>query len=154
MEPDRYQQNSKLFIIGIVCLLLSLSLFAYSFYLLPHLLFGWVYDLPGFIFHWREWLKQKYNFSEVGAAWTIFLSFSIPALVCGYISYLTSNKVDNEIYGILPEDKETEEERIQPTSAKEDGLGFGFKLTLAIILVLMLISLLQWLLTIPPPLQE
>ena len=148
MEPDRYQQNSKLFIIGIICLLLSLSLFAYSLYILPYLLLGWVYDVPEFIMSWQEWLKQEYNFSELSAAWLIFLTFIIPALLCGYISYRTSNEVDNEIYGIVPEKTETEQ---QETSNVRETLGFGFKVILLIILVLVVVSLLEWLLTVPPP---
>ncbi|MCC5015945.1 MULTISPECIES: hypothetical protein [Legionella] len=146
MEPDRYEQNSKVFILGIVTLLLSLTLFALGFYVVPYLFWGWNYDIPAIVLNWHEWLKEYYEFSEAGASWIIFLIFIIPALICGYISHLASNHIDNKIHGIEPvkTDKQIEiKEEVKAT------LSFGFKIVLLIVLVLLALSLLQWLLTVP-----
>lgn len=153
MENDRYQQNSKLFVIGLICLLISLSLFAFGLYILPYLLWNWSYNVPEFVFVWREWLKETYNFSDSGASWSMILIFIIPAIITGFISHLASNRIDNQIYGV-----EQEKSTSMPEIKKDirESLGFGFKIFLLIILVLVAVALVQWLVapTTPPPNKE
>ncbi|WP_019216868.1 hypothetical protein [Legionella tunisiensis] len=146
MEPDRYEQNSKVFILGIITLLLSLTLFALGFYIAPYLFWGWNYDIPATVLNWYEWLKEYYEFSDAGASWIIFSVFIIPALICGYISHRASNYIDNKIHGIEPVKTEKQIEIKEEVKAT---LGFGFKIVLLIVLVLLALSLLQWLLTVP-----
>ena len=150
MEYDRYQHNNKIFIIGLLCLLVSLSLLAFSIYILPYLLWNWTYNVPGFILDWRERLKEFYNFTDSGASWTIFLIFIIPAIICGYISQLTSNYMDNQIEGVKPETT-TPEPPIEVKGDIQETIGFGLKIFLLIILVLVLVALLEWLIATPPP---
>ncbi|KTC86756.1 hypothetical protein [Legionella brunensis] len=153
MEYDRFQQNSVLFVIGIITLLLSLSLFAFSFYILPFLLFDWVYDVPEFISIWREWLKEEYTFTDTGASWLILLIFIIPALIFGYISYLASNYIDNRLYNVVPKRAENERQGELKKDIQET-LGFVLKILGAIILILVGISIIQWLLAVPTPSPE
>lgn len=151
MEYDRYQQNSKLFIIGIICLLLCLSLGAFSLYIIPSLLAGWVYNIPEFILVWQQRLIERHNFSQFGAGGVICLFFLISTLISGYISYWASNRIDDEIYGLNLEKPKPE---VEAHSDLKESFGFGFKVLLLIILTLVAIFFLQWLLTVPPPIQD
>lgn len=141
MEYDRYQQNSKLFVIGIICLLMSLALLAFGLYILPYLLWNWGYNVPEFVLSWREWLKEEYSYSDQVASWLVICVFLVPAIFCGYISQWISNYIDNQIYGIEKPSNSPEEEM----EVKKD-LHFGLKIALLIILVLVLVALVQWLL--------
>ncbi|MCA0404075.1 MAG: hypothetical protein LCH30_09810 [Proteobacteria bacterium] len=146
MEDDRYQQNSKLFITGLICLLFSLSLCAMGLYVLPYLLFGWNYSVPGFVITFREWLKESYAYSDFGSAMVTFLSFLVPGLICGFISYYASNHIDNQIFGIQPEKKESS---VDMKKEVKESLGFGLQLFLLIVLVIIAVFAVQWL--VAPP---
>ncbi|KTC93671.1 MULTISPECIES: hypothetical protein [Legionella] len=146
MEQDRFQQNSKLFILGLVCLLACLSLFGFGFYILPYLLWNWNYDVPEFVLSMREWYKESYNFSDSGSAWMVFLTFIVPAIITGLISQYSSNHIDNEIYH-LNENKE--ERRTELKRDVQETLGFGLKIFFLIILVLVAVTLVEWL--VAPP---
>lgn len=148
MEQDRYQQNSLVFIIGMISLLLCLCFLAFSFYILPYLLFSWVYSVPGLILFMREWFRELFNFTENGASWLVFLSFFLPALIFGYISQLSSNYIDDRIYRIkesTPLHTEEIKKDVQET------LGFGLKLFLLILLVFVVVLAIEWLVAKPPP---
>ncbi|WP_028388500.1 hypothetical protein [Legionella fairfieldensis] len=150
MEHDRYEQNSKLFVIGLLCLLLSLTLLAFGLYILPYLLWNWRYDIPDFVLSWREWLKEYYNFTDSGASWLIFLVFFIPAIICGFISRWASNYIDNQINGIVPA-PEPQKHREEIKRDLQESFGFGLKIFLLIILVLVAVTALEWLIASPNP---
>ncbi len=100
MEPDRYQENHVLYILGMLCLSISLSLLLFSFFTLPYLLFGWHYEVPGFIISWREWLVSNYGLGLKHASWLISLILFIVSFLFGIGAYSTSMRIDNAIYGI------------------------------------------------------
>lgn len=151
MENDRFTQNRKIFTICMISLLLSLSLFAFAFYILPNLLWDWNYDVPEIIFTWRMWFVNSYGFSERRAKGIIFLIFFIPALITGMISYFTSNQIENEILGVVKE--KAVEENVVVTDFKET-LMFILKLIAVVLLVIICVFLIEWLLTVPPPPKE
>ncbi|KTD20097.1 transmembrane protein [Legionella lansingensis] len=150
MEYDRFQQNSVLFVIGIIALLLSLSLFTICFYIFPFLLFDWVYNVPEFVSIWREWLIEEYNYTITGASWVILLIFLVPAFICGYISYFISNYIDNRLYGIVPEET-AKKKRVEIRKDIQETLVFVLKILGLVILVLIGISILQWIVAVPTP---
>lgn len=152
MEQDRYQQNSKLFIIGLICLLSSLSLFFFSLYIMPYLIWSWSYNVPGFIISLREWLKQSYNYTNSGASWLIISTFLIPAIICGWVSYRASNSIDNEIYGIKREKISIEYSEELKRDVQET-FSFGSKLFLLIILVIVAVLVIQWVIAPPVPVE-
>lgn len=146
IDKERYQHNSKLFIISLICLVLSLCFFSFAFYILPNLLWDWDYDIPEFVYTLRQWVIDNYNFSEGHAKITVFLTFFIPALVTGFISYFTSNKIENEVLGITPEKMPGENE---PSREMKETFSFSLKLFLTIILVLIVLFFVEWLLATP-----
>lgn len=148
MEADRarYQNNSKLFIFCMICLMFSLSFFAFAFYILPYLIWGWHYSVPGFILMWREGFIDSYAWSHALASTAVFAVFFIPALITGIISWFTSNKIENNVLGITPAPR-----NLKQRDSHE--LSDTFRLTVKIIMLsLFAISVLffiEWLLTSP-----
>jgi hypothetical protein len=147
MEIDRYQHNHKLFITSMICLVLSLSLFVFSFYILPNFIWDWDYDIPEFLYTWQAWFVDHYNFSDRGAKIIVFLICFIPALITGFISYLTSNRIDNEVLGLVPERLPGENE---PSHEIKETFSFTVRLIFIIILVLVVLFFVEWLLATPP----
>ena len=142
MEEDRYQKNHLLFIISLVSLLISLVLFAFTLYMLPHLLFGWRYDAPEFIPFWTEWLQYQYNVSEAAASKLILFLFVLLSLIFGLITYFSSNRIENQIFssGLSGTNKSP----IFKKSTRE-GVALGLKIFFIIIIIFVAASLLQWL---------
>lgn len=147
MEYDRFNESRKLFIVGIITLLLSLSLLAFGLYILPYLLWNWFYKVPGFILKLREWFREEYKITEILASWFIFFMLIIPALVFGYISYKISNSIDNQIYHI---DTTTPEKKFKRTQDFQDSAKIGLKIIGLIVLILIIIAILQSILRITP----
>ncbi|WP_133140993.1 MULTISPECIES: hypothetical protein [Legionella] len=146
MERDRFQHHGMLFVVGLVCMLASLSLFAFGFYVLPYLLWNWSYGVPEFVLNLREWYKESYEFTESGSAWMVFFTFIIPAIITGLISQFSSNYIDNEIYHL---NEEKLEKRSEIKRDMQETLSFGLKVFLLIILVLVAVTLVEWL--VAPP---
>lgn len=140
MEKDRYAHNTTLFIICMVCLLLCLSLFAFSFYLLPNFIWQWQYDLPEFIAFIRQWLIENHGKNVITANRLIFALFFLPALLTGLAAYLTANKIENEIHKINLANQSNEHGL---SDIDEETVRFSLRLLLIIILVVSAIVLLQ-----------
>ena len=146
MEHDHYQQNGTVFIIGLVSLIFSLSLFGLAFYILPFLLWSWSYSVPGIVLFLREWYKDAYNFGDTGAAWLVFFTFMIPALICGYVSQYSSNYIDSQVYGIT---EKKEEDKLEVRRDVQESISFGLKVFFLIVLVVLAVLFAEWL--IAPP---
>lgn len=143
MEPDRYQENHQYYIVGIICLVFGLSLFALSIYILPFLAFDWHYVVPDFIISWLSWFQFTYKSSNAAASWLVFLILFIPSLVLIIIADILSNRIDNQIYGITPQ---TEQKRIEESDDKESN---RLIITIVAIIVLVFIAaeFFQWFIT-------
>lgn len=148
MEADRarYQNNSKLFITCMICLMASLSLFAFAFYILPYLIWGWHYSVPGFILMWREEFVDSYAWSNSKASMAVFSLFFIPALITGIISWFTSNKIENNVLGIA-----LTESNHQQLDSHELGDSFRLvaKIIMSSLLAIAVLFFIEWLLTSP-----
>ncbi len=141
MEPDRYQKNHMVFIIAMISLIFSLSLLAFSLYLLPHLLFKWHYDTPGFIIFWQEWLRSDYDVGATLSSRLILLFFFGLALIFGVITYFSSNRIENQIFS--NEIKQSRTLETDQTNAHE-GVYLVFKIILIIVIVLIAASFFEW----------
>ena len=141
MEADRYQKNHKLFIVGIFSLVLGLSFLGFSLYMLPHLLFGWRYDIPGFIMFWREWLQSEYNYTEPGASKILFLFFFGFAAIFVVIAYLSSSRLDSQI---LSGELQDTNKPVKLKAETREGLGLGLKIFFIIIVIFLVGALFQW----------
>lgn len=151
MEADRYKQNHMLFIFCMICLLICLTLFSISFYILPHLIWGWHYNVPEFVFSIMEWLTEFYSFTDAGARTMIFFMFFIPALITGFISYIASNIIENKVLGIQPAKTPIEPKK---TGELKETFGLAAKIIMLIALVIVVMLVIQWLITVPVTPQE
>lgn len=141
MEEDRYQKNHLLFIIGLLSLMISLVFIAFTLYLLPHLLFGWIYDAPEFVPFLIERFQSQYNMTEGGASKLILLIFFLLSLIFVAIAYFSSNRIEREIF------KSELTNTNKPVRFKKntrEGLTLGLKILFIIIIVFVVASLLQW----------
>ncbi len=151
MEYDRYQVNSRLFILGMVCLGASICLILFSLYILPGLIGGLVYNIPEFLFHWVDWFQRRFDLSNTAASWIVLLLFFIPGLLFAMIAYYSSNKIDDQIYGLEPPEIE-EIEVLSPRERirKRESRTFVFKLLILILLVLVFAAVFEWMLYLDP----
>lgn len=143
MEYDRYQQNHSLFIIAMICLVASMALFGFSFYIAPALIWDLHYDIPLFVLSWRETLHLDYEYTERSSALIIFLTFFLPACLAGFLAWYTSNQLENQVYHIEPEkpDPAIIEERNEHL---KESTGLGLKIFLLIGIVLVGTIFVQW----------
>ncbi|MCP0913277.1 MULTISPECIES: hypothetical protein [Legionella] len=146
MEKDRYQQSHGWYITGMISLILSLVLFAFCFYLLPFLLFGFVYDVPEFILYLREFFEDKYQITTRAAGLIIFFIFFLLAALAAFAAYLASNRIENRIFNIKQEGEEGSS-RIRQ-EAKETASILS-KIIIVVILIFIGAILLQWLIYVP-----
>ena len=141
MEADRYQKNHTLFIIGIFSLLFGLSFLGFSLYMLPHLLFGWRYGSPEFIMFWKAGLQSQYGYTEPAASKLIFLFFFGASLICLFIAYFCSNRLDSKILSKELEDKSIP---VEHQNNSREGLSLGLKILFIIIGIFLISALFQW----------
>ncbi|MGQ3887738.1 hypothetical protein ACQUW5_01745 [Legionella sp. CNM-1927-20] len=149
MEHDRYQHNKTLFIISIISLVAGLSLFLFALFILPNLIWKLNYNVPSFIYIWSEDLKQHYNFTDVGANTVVFLIFFLPAILATLIAYLTSNSIENELYGFTTTESDLRKKAVKNSS--REGLLVIVQILIFIVLVISGVYTLHWLLSVPPP---
>lgn len=131
MEPDRYQQNHFAYISGLICLLTSIGLFAFSLFLLPYLFFNWQYNVPAFVIDFSTALQDHYSLSSSGVAWAICFLLNFPAVILFIIADVLSNRIDKKIYGIQPARNAS-----QP---KETKMVESSKLVIKIVLLILII---------------
>ncbi|MDP3562031.1 MAG: hypothetical protein Q8R83_07635 [Legionellaceae bacterium] len=147
MEPDRFVQDEKSYIVGILCLIISIGLFAFSFYLFPFLVLGWHYSIPEFIPIWGNDLQQYYQLSDEASSWLLFLVLFVPAIVFAVIADILSNRIDAEIHGIQPKRIANKEQDIAPIKESNQLI---FKIAGIIVLVFIAARLFQWAISSTP----
>lgn len=146
MEQDRYQKNHLLFILGMFSLIMSLSLFCFCVFILPNLLFGATYDIPTFIGYWTDWLQEQYGIGDVAAARLVLLFFIVLTILFVFIAYLSSNRIDNQIYS--DELKSARDSR--PLKTNRGSVFLFFKILITVALVFVAAVFLEWLIYMPP----
>ena len=136
MEQDRYKQNHSLYIIGMSCLVLSIVFIMFSAFIAPALLFDWKYDTPFFIHRLTQWYALELDISDKTSQLIVLLQFFIPGVLFSVIAYLSSKKIENEIYEI--EEPEEEKDEI-PLYARTSGdISLGLKILGLMILVVLI----------------
>ncbi|KTD61803.1 hypothetical protein [Legionella spiritensis] len=149
MEQDRFSQNKGLFIFGMVSLAACWGLVAFALYILPMLIWQWNYDVPEFLFTWRESLRESYAISEAAAGGFIVSLLLFLAIVTGYIAHYISNYIDKQIVGIVEE--ETPENTENISKEVKETFSFGGQLFILLVLVIVAVLFIHWLVAIPEP---
>lgn len=145
MEYDRLGGNNKMFLFGIICLVISLGLLFFSLYILPYLIWELSYGVPDFILTFLAKFEDDYHYSVATSKTLVWLIFFIPCLVTGLISYFVSRYLDKKMYG--------EELGIPPAPEKPAGevqrqikesASLGGKILALMICIVVVILLLQF----------
>lgn len=108
------QKNQALdadYFIGLISSLLSLGLIIFTLYILPVLLFGLKYSIPGFLLVLREYFASELDISDKGAAGLIVLLLIVCIGLLGYIACRYETQI---------EEKEIIEETGEPIEAKHN----------------------------------
>lgn len=142
MEADRFNQNHTLFIICMICLVISLSLFTLAFYVVPFMIWGWHYSVPEFVFTWSQYFVETYGYTQAGSYGLVFLMLFVPALIAGLISYVCSNFIENRVLDL---NVEPPPEAEKPPRQIKETLGLTMKVLILIALIVGVIVLMQWL---------
>ncbi|MBI2786043.1 MAG: hypothetical protein HYX60_06965 [Legionella longbeachae] len=145
MEQDRFEVNHKLYILGMICLVLCLGLFFFSFYILPYLIWELDYNVPLVILNLLAVLQEDYNYSVGASKVIVWLIFFLPSLITGIISYFVSNYIDNKLY-VEPPVNENKESLPPKEIGKEvkESVALGFKILGLMIVIIIILFLLQF----------
>ena len=144
MESDRYKQNHFAYISGLICLFLSIGLFAFSLFLLPHLFFSLQYNVPFFIIHLSTILQEKYTISSSGVAWVICFFLDFPAVILFVIADVLSNRIDKKIYGIQQTKMTSSTSEQLSTVGNESPGKLIVRIVLLILIVFIVAQLFNW----------
>lgn len=142
-------ENNKLFILGMVCLVISLCLFFLCLYVLPNFIWGLRYDMPTFIFNLLVKYQDDYHYTSARSKLIVWLILVIPCIITGIISYFIARYLDNKVYGVeleSPEEQEKIHEHIQE-EIKESATLSG-KIFILMIVIVAALFFLHFLITI------
>lgn len=88
--------KNKVFIAGVICLVLSLGFILFSIYILPYLIFDLGYNVPEFLVDYIHLLQDKYAYSSFGSKFLVWLTFAVPGFIAGYASYYISHYLEKD----------------------------------------------------------
>ncbi|HAT1922239.1 TPA: hypothetical protein JAZ42_01645 [Legionella pneumophila] len=144
MQHNIYE-NSKLHILGIICLVISLGLFFFSLYIVPFLIWQLDYDIPDFVSGMIAYGEDEYYYSPATSKTLVWLIFFTPSLIMGYLSYYISNYIDKNQLKLQDESLKSMQEKSpsKPAGLGKDSAILGFKIVLLMVLIIAIIFLLQ-----------
>lgn len=140
LEPDRYHKHHGRYILGMICLVLSLTFITITLYVFPFLVFNWHYTLPDWLANLIVWgldrIQRRYLTSSVQAARLIFYICCLATLFVTILARYLSNKIDNDIYHV-------DDKKLSPAT-DYDVLGLFLKLFTLIVVIFIAARLFQW----------
>jgi hypothetical protein len=117
MEQSRYQPFNRLYILGLLCLLLGFFSLGFALYLFPMVFLNIQVDAPLFLYKLLAWVQQEYYLLQDKALSLIWGFFLCLGLILILIADLTSNYIDNQLLRIKKQTEtyvsEDEKEMIQ-----------------------------------------
>jgi hypothetical protein len=145
MEPNWNQQNNKLFIVGMIFLVLSLMLLAYTMYLSPYLLLNWKYDVPESVVSLQNILSVKWETTERTASVVMFLVLVAVSGALIWIAHKLSNRMEHTENPTEQSEPERDYKRTKET------MSVLAKLVVWIVVIFVAALVLQWIMYTPPP---
>ncbi|CZI16845.1 TPA: hypothetical protein JBC15_15560 [Legionella pneumophila subsp. pneumophila] len=145
MEHSWYDNNSKLSVMGIICLIIFLVFFFSSLFIMPFLIWELHYNVPDFVSNMIAYLKDTYYYSSPVSKTLVWLTFFIPCLITGYFSYYISRSIDKKN---LLKDANIDEEQSKEISSVtnehiKESASLGFKILILMAAIILIIFLLQ-----------
>jgi len=146
MEQDRYKNNNKVYIIGIICLVVAITFFFFSMYIAPFIIWDLKYDVPDVITSLITLFRENYGYSLGVSKIIVWLIFFLPSLITGFISYYISNYIDNKIYKLdIRTNEEEKKTKLSPETIRKikESASIGGKILLLMIGIVVIILLLE-----------
>ena len=94
--PQKPKENTTTFVLGIICLVISLAFLLFAFYIIPFLLLNYTYDVPSALSTVLAIFHDSYEYSIFTSKLILWLVFVIPGLITGYLAYYISHLLDEE----------------------------------------------------------
>lgn len=88
-------ENIVLYGVGLIALALSVTLFAFAFYIMPYMLFNFVYDVPTFIILVVYWYQTVYGLSGMSLVLTVLLPWLISATFMGFVARRLTRRIES-----------------------------------------------------------
>lgn len=156
LEQDRYQYNKGLYITGMLCMLICISLLLFSFYCLPYLLWSLDYSVPAFVTFRQFRLTYLYNISDSMAGFLVFLILFIPSIIAGIIANLISNHIDRAllIEKTTARAASTKTANQTNTSTRMQSATFLSTVLIIMLIVLVILFAIEWLISVPEPINR
>lgn len=158
LEQDRYQQNPKLYVFGMVMLMLFWFFTLITIYIIPFLIWNLNYNVPETIIAWQLHLEDTYQFSLQLSKLLTFLTVAVPALICMIVSWIISAYIDKQIVETeMNKDRtsmsisEGPQKKITSSRPVGQEVSFASKIILIILIAVVLLFVIQWLISVPPP---
>ena len=138
MEDNSTRQTEVSFYLGIVFLIISMLLTGITLYMLPHLLFSWVYDVPEFVSEWREGIVNIYDYTQFTASMIILSVLLILSIIAVILTVIFSSQLTPEV----PENT-TPENHARRTRIRRDLQSTSYYLIRLIVIVLAVIAVVE-----------
>lgn len=106
--------NPLLYTLGILSMVLAIGLFVFSLYIMPHILFGIIYDVPEFIIIVTYWYSVIKGLSGLQLAGTILLPYLLSATILGLIARRLTSKFEVDDKRDIDFSKQSFTELMQP----------------------------------------
>ncbi|HAT1849534.1 hypothetical protein SCR15_03930 [Legionella pneumophila serogroup 1] len=145
MGHNWYDNNSKLSVMGIICLIIFLVLFFFSLFIMPFLIWELHYNVPDFVSNMIAYLEDTYYYSSPVTKALVWLTFFIPCLITWYFSYYISRSIDKKN---LLKDANIDEEQSKEISSVtneqiKESASLGFKILILMAAIILIIFILQ-----------
>lgn len=142
MESQHFGANNKLFIFGMICLVISLGLFFFSLYILPYFIWELGYQIPDFVLNLLAMYQDDYQYSSAGSKTVVWLLFFVPCVITGLICYFVTRHLDNVKFNTTPVESENSDGELQKQI--KESASLGGKILGLMIAVVILVLLLQY----------
>jgi len=111
MEAPR-EHHMVLFLTASVCMIMAVFFFVVTVYLVPFLVFGFIYQVPEIVIHLREYYETTRGYGGFLSMISIIGPFLIVSVILGFIASRLTRKLEElEITPTLEPDQIGEEER-------------------------------------------
>lgn len=127
------EKGNGLFITSMFSMVLCIGLLLLSLYIIPYLFWAWPYGVPGMVVFLREWFVENYQLTDNGSAWAVLLSFLVPGLFAGLLTWHASSRFEH--LELLDELEPEEEEKPKRDESSGESAGLGMQILFFIVLI-------------------
>ncbi|MDP3560180.1 MAG: hypothetical protein Q8R79_07535 [Legionellaceae bacterium] len=132
------------YVVGLLSLIFSVIFILFSFYMLPHLLWGWSYELPFFLLWCEDWLGAYYSLPPKTVTLVMFSALFFSGLLLGLIATWSSHKMDEQT---LPQEPEELKEKVMKQENRLQGTDTFLRIFLACMAIVGGFVIIDWAVT-------